>query len=171
MLSTALLLCAVSAQAEGRAVACPGFEDRGASPEDADGFYILRSIDVLRAGLAGDLAKLRTLVSPKAEFYVWRADTGGSPRRDAPGALGRETIYGPEAAIWLARHIIPRRYAASADWNPIISVRPLRCRWSVTLLLTSEKRDEGYRITFDFVDGMMTSGKARFVAIFEGEIR
>lgn len=140
---------------------CPGFvEGKGTVPAEVDRFYANRAVSIVRAGLDADEAALGALVSPDATFETWRGDyTSGSRQGGATGAV-----------IW-SRDLNSTNFETLIDRRGLISVTPLKCEWSATVLFRTQQAETGVRATFKFVDGMLIQTVGHEVVLIEGKVR
>ena len=119
----------------------------------------MRAINIVKAGLAGDMGSLNALVSPSAQFTVWRGDSG----------KGRGT--GSAGAVDMAQDIHPTTFQTSVVRAPVyVSISALKCEWSTFVLLRTQRPETGFRVEFKFADGLLVSAEAQEVALFEGDV-
>jgi hypothetical protein len=128
------------------------------APAEFQGFYARRAIDIVRAGLASDFARLRTMVSPDAGFEIWRGDYSTSARSSGPEGLAR-----------MARDIDARSFSVSVVQSGPIVITATDCKAEVTILFRGEA-SHGAIVTFSFVDGVLTGAKGNGVDLIEGKI-
>lgn len=163
LLALAALLIATIApeQAIARPLSCPGFpEETGSSPNEIDSFYAVRAAAIVRAGLASDMATLGIFVSPKARFATWRRDYSTGGRQI--GAAG--------ATEW-AQDMAPSRFESLIDQPGPISITPLKCERTTTLLFRTRAAGKGVNVTFEFRDGLLVQATGHEVLLLEGDLR
>jgi hypothetical protein len=132
------------------------------SPVAAERFYGARAASIVRAGLNNDVAMLGTLVSPAANYQIWRGDDGSASRRRV----------GVPAMLEMIQDLKPTRFQiAIRTTGPLVISEGGDCKQSATVLFHTERADTGFMITFDFIDGLLVRADGYEVDLSEGDIR
>jgi hypothetical protein len=125
--------------------------------QEVDTAYRWRSIAIIKAGLAGDIARLDAMVAPATNFTLWSGDSGNGPR--FPGA---------KAAIAFARQLRPKGFQFSTASVGPISEEPCQ---SITaeILFLGERPNKGAIIRFQYQGGILTNVVGREVDLVSGD--
>lgn len=153
-----------AAQAQG-ARPCPGFEGSRASLTDVDRFYGLRAVEILRAGMADDQARLAALVAPKATAGFWSGDSKWGAR-----GADRSVLTGIDAIVALANRLKPRSFSATLSMPGPISVDATPCAWEAMVLVAISEPGRAVSLKFAFEDGMLVAVSGDEVGLIEGTL-
>jgi hypothetical protein len=149
-----------SAFASSGASDCPGFGAGAVNPETADHFYRDRALAVMRAAIAGDTATLASQVRPDARYAIWRGDYSTSARQ-----------VGVPGAVEMARDLKPVSWQFQTASSGPLSVVPVKCEWSVTLLFRTADARLGVLMKFEFQDGRLIKASGHEVILSEASLR
>lgn len=138
---------------------CPAFENGPTSEVEADRVYTALAWDILRAGMSADSANLAQLVSPDAEFSIFRGDYSTSAR-----------AKGPAGAIEMVADMDVVSYQTLLTPRGPIAVMPSECVWTATLLLRTHDDGRGIIMRFKFIDGHLIHARGDEVEILEGNL-
>jgi hypothetical protein len=105
--------------------------------------YNWRSIAIVKAGLAGDVARLNFMVDPSVTFSVWRGDAAWT---------GRST--GTDAAVKFAKWLNPKTFQFSSAIAGPIATNPCGDA-TAELLLQGDPSSEAAIITFKYRSGVL----------------
>jgi hypothetical protein len=167
LLFFSLILAAINPeQAGAQTPSCLGREPAPIALSDADLIFAVRALEIIRTALDGDEAGLVTLVSPDAEFQIWRGDYTTSARS-----------RGVEGAVEMVRDLDPVSYQISVGSHGPIAIDLTQCAYDVTLLFRTNELDTGAEpntgvvLEFAFTDGLLVTATGYEVALFDGIVR
>jgi hypothetical protein len=124
--------------------------------QEVETAYQLRSIAIIRSGLAGDLARLNSMVATSATFTLWSGDSGNGPR-----------FSGAKAAVAFARQLSPRAFEFSTAYSGPISTEPCALV-TAEILFRGEQPNKGAIIRFQYQSGILTNVDGREVELVNG---
>ena len=156
VLAASMLVLAVPAEAQ--STSCPGVR-HGAPRGEIERYFALRAVQIMQAGIAGDTARLRTMVSPQATFAIWRGDAGG----------GR--LKGADGVIEMVRQLQPRGYQFTAGFDGPIAVTRFSCSAQADVLVRVEGDLPGVAMKFTFEDDILVSVTGSYVNLVEGSFQ
>jgi hypothetical protein len=138
-----------------KCVADHSLQSRGV--QEVEAAYQWRSIAIIKAGLAGDVARLNAMVAPSTHFTLWSGDAGNGPR-----------FLGAKAAAAFARQLRPRAFEFSTAYSGPISAEPCRLV-TAEILFRSEQPNKGAILRFQYQGGILTNVDGREVDLVNGD--
>jgi len=126
------------------------------SVQDVQAAYSWRSIAIIKAGLAGDVSLLSSMVAPSVTFAVWRGDA-------ARGA--RST--GAAATVEFARRLNPKTFQFSNATSGPIATDPCG-NATAELMLKGDAPGEAAILTFKYRDGVLIAVDGREAELVNG---
>ena len=118
--------------------------------------YNWRSIAIVKAGLAGDVSRLNSMVSPSVSFALWRGDAAWAPHST-----------GANAAVEFAKWWNPKTFQVSSAIAGPILVDPC-VGANAELLLQRGAAGEAAVITFKYRDGVLIRVEGHEVEMVNG---
>ena len=136
---------------------CSGHPSMGwVNVQDVQAAYSWRSIAIIKAGLAGDVSRLSSMVAPSATFAVWRGDSAWS---------GRST--GAAATVRFAKWLNPKTFQFSNGISGPVAIHPCG-EATAELMLKGDASDEPAIVTFKYRDGILIAVDGRQVKLVSG---
>ncbi|MEO7689867.1 MAG: hypothetical protein ABIS51_11320 [Sphingomonas sp.] len=118
--------------------------------------YDWRSIAIIKAGLAGDVSLLGSMVAPSVTFAIWRGDAGWGARST-----------GPAATVEFARRLNPKTFQFSNAISGPIATHPCG-EATAELMLKGDASGEAAILTFKYRDGILIAVDGREVELVNG---
>lgn len=126
------------------------------SVQDVQAAYSWRSIAIIKAGLAGDVSQLSSMVAPSVTFAIWRGDSAWGARST-----------GADAAVKFAKWLNPKTFQFSNATSGLIAIDPCG-EATAELMLKGDASGEGAIVTFKYRNGVLVAVDGREVELVSG---
>lgn len=120
--------------------------------------YAERTVAIIKAALAGDVAGLDAIVAPGANFVVFRGDVGIGPRSAGAGA-----------AVAFMRELAPTHYSVTAGSPGPFATDPCG-PMTVDVSFRSAQAGQATIARFSFERGLLTAVNGSSVTVLEGNL-